>query len=183
MGKVRGGVPNRGIKKEECKVDKECISDPKFVGLDLSYVATGLIVLDSNGEILEQKLINTTPKYDTEERIIQIENQIRFIPTIMGLGGVCIEGPAYGSIGNQMLQMGALNFYVRIFLRKHNVGYKIIAPPTLKKRVTGSGRANKKEMLRCVLEKWGVEFKDHNLADAYGLARISMEDYENESNK
>lgn len=162
---------------------KKGISDPKFVGLDLSYVATGLIVLDYNGEILEQKLIGTKPKFDTEERIIQIENGIKFIPNISGLEGVCIEGPSYASIGNQMLQMGALNFYVRIFLRKKNVDYRIIAPPTLKKWVTGNGRADKKAMLRHVSERWDVEFKDHNLADAYGLARISMEDYQNESNK
>ena len=174
----------KGVIKEKnevvCEITEKCISDPKFVGLDLSYVATGLIVLDSNGLILEQKLISTKSENDTEDRIIQIIDEILFIPKIMGLANVCIEGPSYGSRGNQMLQMGALNFYVRIFLRRKNVKYRIIAPPTLKKWVAGSGRAAKEMMLLHVYKRWGVEFKDNNLADAYGLARIAMEDYQNE---
>jgi len=179
MEKAKKGVV-REITKEECTVNKKYISDPKFVGLDLSYVATGLIVLDSNGVILEQKLISTKSENDTEDRIIQIMDEILFIPNIMGLANICIEGPSYASRGNQILQMGALNFYVRIFLRRKNVKYRVIAPPTLKKWVAGSGRAAKEMMLLHVYKRWGVEFKDNNLADAYGLARIAMEDYENE---
>ena len=166
--------------KQECNISKGFISDPKFVGLDLSYVATGLIVLDSMGCILEQKLIGTSSKNETEDRLIKIENEISFIPKIMGLASVYVEGPSYSSQGNQMLQMGALNFFVRIFLRKNSVNFEIVAPPTLKKFVTGSGRANKKDMLHSVSKKWHIDFKDHNLADAYGLARMAMEEYKNE---
>jgi Holliday junction resolvasome RuvABC endonuclease subunit len=182
MEKAKKGVIKE-LNEVVCELKEVCVSDPKFVGLDLSYVATGLIVLDSNGEILEQKLINTDSKYDTEDRIIQIIDEILFIPKIMGLGGVCIEGPAYSSRGNQVLQMGALNFFVRIFLRRKNIKFRVVPPPTLKKWVAGNGRAAKEMMLLYVYKRWGVEFTDNNLADAYGLARIAMEDYENESDK
>jgi Holliday junction resolvasome RuvABC endonuclease subunit len=97
----------------------------------------------------------------------------------MGLASVYIEGPAFASQGNAALQMGALNFFVRTFLRKKEVDYKIIAPPTLKKWVTGSGRADKKQMIDKVEERWNIKFKDNNLADAYGLARMAMEEYKN----
>ena len=167
--------------EEECTITKKCITDPKFVGLDLSYTGTGLIVLDNNGLILEQKLISTDSKNDTEDRILKIGDEIDFIPKIIGLGGVYIEGPSYSSIGNQMLQMGALNFFVRIFLRKKNVNYKIIAPPTLKKWVAGTGKAKKEMMLLHIYKRWGIEFEDNNLADAYGLARMAMEEITNES--
>jgi Holliday junction resolvasome RuvABC endonuclease subunit len=169
-------------KGEECTITKRCRSDPKFVGLDLSYVGTGLIVVDSMGEILEQKLIKTVKtnsKYDIEDRLIQIEDEIKFIPNIMGLASVYIEGPAFASQGNMVLQMGALNFFVRIFLRRKEVKYKIIAPPTLKKWVTGNGRADKKLMMQKVEERWKKLFKNNNLADAYGLARMAMEEYKN----
>jgi len=172
----------RGVKNEECIITKKCISDPKFVGLDLSYVGTGLLVIDSKGEILEQKLIKTIKsesKYDTEDRLIKIEEEISFIPKILGLGGVCIEGPAFASQGNAALQMGALNFFVRIFLRRNLVEFKIVAPPTLKKFVTGTGRADKKMVIEMVDERWKIKFKDNNLADAYGLARMAMEEYKN----
>jgi Holliday junction resolvasome RuvABC endonuclease subunit len=178
MSKAKKGVV-RGEQKKKCTVSKKCISDPKFVGLDLSYVGTGLLIVDSVGGILEQKLIKTSSELETEDRLIQIEKEIKFIPNIVGLASVYIEGPSYASMGNQMLQMGALNFFVRIFLRKKKVEFKIVAPPTLKKWVTGNGRANKKDMLEHVSTKWGINFKDHNLADAYGLARMAMEEYKN----
>lgn len=178
MTKAKKGVV-RGKQTKKKTVSKKCTSDPKFVGLDLSYVGTGLIVIDSRGKILEQKLIKTSSDLETEDRLIEIEKQIKFIPNIVGLAFVYIEGPSYASIGNQMLQMGALNFFVRIFLRKKKVDFKIVAPPTLKKWVTGNGRASKEDMLESVSSKWGMNFKDHNLADAYGLARKAMEEYKN----
>jgi Holliday junction resolvasome RuvABC endonuclease subunit len=181
MAKAQTGVI-RGKQEEKCLVSKQCKSDPKFVGIDLSYTATGLIVLDSKGEILEQKLIKTSKsdsKFDIEDRLIRIENDVKFVPNIMGLASVYIEGPAFASQGNAALQMGALNFFVRTFLRKKEVDYKIIAPPTLKKWVTGSGRADKKQMIDKVEERWNIKFKDNNLADAYGLARMAMEEYKN----
>jgi len=161
----------------ECDIRKTCRKDPKFVGLDLSYTGTGLIVLDSQPEILEQKLVKTNKEFSTEERILQIEKEISFIPNIIGLHSVFVEGPAYSSQGNQMLQMGALNFYVRIFLLKHKIPYTIIAPPTLKKFACGTGRAQKDFILLNVYKKWDVSFEDNNLADAYVLARMALEVY------
>ena len=38
-------------------------------------------------------------------------------------------------------------------------------------------------MLLKTFKKWGVEFDDNNLCDAYGLARMALEDFNNESNE
>ena len=108
-----------------------------------------------------------------------LEKEFEFIPRIMGLHSVCIEGPSFGSNGAFVLQMGALHFYLRIFLYKNGVNYGIKAPGTIKKFVTGDGRAKKDLMLLKVYKKWGVEFDDDNLADAYSLARIALEEYKN----
>lgn len=163
-------------KKAECIISEYCNSDPKFVGLDLSYNGTALIILDSNGEMLEQKLISSPSESDIEDRIIYIEKEIEFIPNIVDLEYVYIEGPSFSSNGQFMLQMGALNFFIRIFLRKKNIEFKIIAPTTLKKWVCENGRAKKELMILNVYKRWGVEFQDNNLADAYGLARMAMEE-------
>jgi Holliday junction resolvasome RuvABC endonuclease subunit len=79
--------------------------------------------------------------------------------------------------------MGALHFMIRIMLKKREINYSIIAPGTLKKFVTGDGRAKKDLMLLKVFKKWGVEFADDNLADAYSLARLALENYLNETSK
>jgi Holliday junction resolvasome RuvABC endonuclease subunit len=53
----------------------------------------------------------------------------------------------------------------------------IVAPQTLKKFITGSGKGDKNMILLKAFQKWGKEFTDDHTCDAYGLARIGMEVY------
>jgi len=76
--------------------------------------------------------------------------------------------------------MGALHYLIRIFLYRKKVKYKIIAPGTLKKFVTGSGAAKKEQMLLHVYKRWGVEFKTNDLADAFSLAQLALEEYKSD---
>ena len=78
--------------------------------------------------------------------------------------------------GQYALQMGALHYLLRLYLYRHTVDYKVIAPGTLKKFVTGKGNAKKDLMLLKVYKKWGEEFEVDDLADAYGLARMALEE-------
>lgn len=167
----------RGEAKEEksCKKATEC-RDPLFIGIDPSINATGIIVLDQDANIIEQKLFSV--KDDCiEQSLLNYEEEIRFIPNVLTLQSVYLEGAAYQATGQAILQMGALHFITRLFLFKNGVNYKVIAPGTLKKFVTGKGNSKKDLMLLKTFKKWGVEFEDHNLCDAYGLARMGLEDY------
>jgi Holliday junction resolvasome RuvABC endonuclease subunit len=49
----------------------------------------------------------------------------------------------------------------------------IVAPQQLKKFVAGNGNAKKSMIPKEVLKRWGVDFNDENLAEAYGLARVA----------
>lgn len=171
------------IIEKEKEVKKELKTkpkDPMFVGLDPSYNSFGLIVIDKNGKIIEQKLLTSKTKDEAEDRIIELEKEFKFIPEIISLQSVYMEGPSYSSDGSFVLQMGALHYYLRIFFRKKNINYSIIAPGTLKKFVTGDGRAKKDLILLKTYKKWGVEFEVHDLADAYGLARMALHEYDKE---
>lgn len=177
------------LRKQDVKIkekkDSNCKErDPMFVGLDPSYNEFGLIVLDQKANIIEQKLIKSDTKLEADKRIIQLEKEFKFIPTICGLRSIYIEGPSYSSSGQYILQMGALHYYLRIFLLKSKKEFKIIAPGTLKKFVAGEGKGNcKKELILLkTYKKWGIEFDNNNLADAYGLARMALEDFKNGSN-
>lgn len=57
----------------------------------------------------------------------------------------------------------------------HNsVAYPVLVQPQqLKKFVSGSGNTPKAIITKEVLKRWGVDFNDTNLADAYGLARLA----------
>jgi len=148
-----------------------------FVGIDPSYNSTGLIVLDQTAKIVEQKTFSTSKDKEIEERLIEFENEIKFIPNILNLHSVYIEGLSYSSSGQFTLQMGALHYFLRIFLFKNGVNYKVITPGSLKKFITGNGNAKKDLILLKTYKKWGEEFQISDLADAYGLARMAIEDF------
>jgi crossover junction endodeoxyribonuclease RuvC len=156
----------------ECPLSNEYV----FVGIDHSMTGTGVVVIDQDANILEKKLIKTSPEDSDEKRMTSIIDALSFIPKIVRLKSVYIEGPSFGSQGQAVLQMGALHYLVRIFLYRKKIKYKIIAPGTLKKFVTGNGNSKKEHMLLNIYKKWGIEFADNNLADAYGLARMAREE-------
>ena len=147
-----------------------------FVGIDPSFNSTGIIILDNDGKIVEQMNFSLKEFEKIEEKLIQFEKTISFIPKMIRLESVYIEGPSYMSSGQYVLQMGALHYLLRLFLYRHNINYKVIAPGTLKKFVTGKGNAKKDLILLKVYKRWGVEFEIDDLADAYGLARMALED-------
>lgn len=183
MGKEaakKKGVLGAAGKFKKVMKKREDLKDPMFVGLDPSYNGFAIMVIDKNGDIIEQRLLSSDTKKEAEERIIELEKDFKFIPNIHSLYSVCIEGPSFSSNGAFVLQMGALHYYLRLFLLKNNVKYTIVAPGTLKKFVTGDGRAKKDLMLLKVYKKWGVEFDNDNTADAYGLARYALEEYNND---
>jgi len=147
-----------------------------FVGVDPSFNSTGVVVLDQYGTIIKQCNFSLQKYEDIEEKLSKFEEKISFIPKIIKLQSVYIEGPAYMANGQYALQMGALHYLLRLYLYRHTVDYKVIAPGTLKKFVTGKGNAKKDLMLLKVYKKWGEEFEVDDLADAYGLARMALEE-------
>jgi len=169
----------KGVIREKNKIKPIKVkinNDPIYVGLDPSFTGTGVIVLNKDGEILEQKLIKSNAKKSDEERLIEIREELSFIPIINNLKMVYFEGPSFASNGQFMLQMGALHYVIRILFFESKTDYKIITPTELKKFVTGKGNAKKDLMLLKVYKKWGVEFSDNNMSDAYGLARMALEE-------
>ena len=148
-----------------------------FVGIDLSLTGTGLIILDDQAQILEQKLVRTTPATSIEHRLLYILGEIDFVKNIMNGPGIYIEDLSFGSRGQAMFQLAGLHYLVRTFFYKSMVWFNVISPASLKKFVTGKGNAKKDLMLLKTYKKWGIEFQDDNLCDAYCLARMLLHDY------
>jgi len=147
-----------------------------FIGIDPSLTGTGIVAIDSNATILEQLLTSTPAKQETEIRITCISTAVaqfcrKYKPTL-----ICIEGISFGSKGSSAYQLGALHYYLRIRLYK-TYRIRIVAPSELKKFVAGPGKGNCKKQLILLktFKKWGEEFDDDNLCDAYCLARFALE--------
>jgi len=150
-----------------------------FVGLDLSFTETGAVCINESGQIVDKTLIKTDSKNTPEKRIIQIEHSIyKFTPVPPKM--VYIEDKFVGRNKKQVLYDGGLLYHIVISMVKRNSPYKIINPTTLKSFVIGTKgkkKGSKKElMLLHCYKKWGVEFENNNLCDAYCLARMALED-------
>jgi crossover junction endodeoxyribonuclease RuvC len=154
-----------------------------YVGMDFAFAKNGFVVLGEDGTLITQKVIVSGSKKSDEERLDDIMVDVSSeVPKNTKL--VCIEGLSFGSKGNSLAQMGALHYLVRLFLYHNKINYKIVTPTQLKKFVTGSGKVQKNLMLLKIYKKWGIEFSDDNIADAYALARFAYEeDHNNEKVK
>jgi len=153
-----------------------------FLGVDPSLSGTGLVILDTEGRVTQQKEISTkktNSRYDIEERIINIGNDvIEFVHRIIPLIQVCyIEDISFGSSGESSVQLASLNYYIRIQLLNTHIPFYTISPSQLKKYISGNGQAKKELMLKEVYKRWGVDYNSNNLADAYSLARYALDNY------
>lgn len=152
-----------------------------FVGIDPSLVGTGVVMIDEDGEIVEQKLISTTPDIPTEQRLLDILKSLSFIKKVPRLQKVYMEDLAYFSKSSRLFELAGLHFMIRTEFFINNIQMKIIPPKTLKKFVTNNGNAKKNLMLLQCFKRWGESFEDDNVCDAYCLARLALEEFKDES--
>ena len=156
-----------------------------YVGIDASLTGTAVVVLQDDKRVLtitKQELTSTKPKDIIEDRFNQILFKTVFI-TGMGdrVGAIYIEGLSFGSSGQSMLELAALHYMIRMQMYNTDTKYNVIPPTQLKKFVTGKGQSKKNLMLLQIYKKWGEEFSDDNIGDAYALARMAYEENKNEN--
>ena len=157
------------------------------MGLDLSLTGTGIVVL-KDGKIIKQKLIKSKPSGDLPinevRRIRKIIEDIEIElgdekPTI-----AVIEGLAFMvKNATALVQLSALNYMTRALLDDYKISFIIVAPTTLKKFITGSGGSKKDVMLIEVYKRYGVSILDDNENDAFSLAKIGEELFNDKKNK
>ncbi len=158
----------------------------KYIGIDQSYTSTGFVVLDDSKKIVECEIFSTPKTDDIFKRSWELSETIITEIDKYDECKLAIEGLAFSMRGNATRDLAGLQFSiinkVKFVLSRDIV---IVAPPTLKKSATGSGKASKEEMIDA-LPKDVLELftKDRNwkksrgltdVTDAYFLARYLIE--------
>lgn len=141
-----------------------------YCGLDLSLTATGLVVVNGDCEVVSQELI--TSKEKEIGRVVEIaELVMRTLRSLSVKPAVFMEGYSFG-IGRmgQTFSLGELGGVVKAYLHNNGFVWSSIPPTSLKKFITGKGGAKKEQMLLQTYKRYGVEFSDNNLCDAFGLS-------------
>jgi crossover junction endodeoxyribonuclease RuvC len=146
-----------------------------FIGIDPSLTGTGVVVVDKEANIRSQYLLTTSSKTLMEKRMISLWDDVwEILYLYKSDNPVHIEGIAFAARGASIAEMAALNYYFRIRMTLNNVAFKVIPSTVLKKFITGKGNVKKEQMLLQVYKKFGVEFHDNNLCDAYCLCRMAL---------
>lgn len=155
-----------------------------YIGIDQSYTGFGLVAYeDETGD--HRTVLGKFPptKYGSGvDRLIAIntwlatEVQALCFGQSVNISHVAMEGYANGAkFGREAA--GELGAAVKMALRSslpESVCYPtIVAPTALKKFVLGKATTGKDKMILGIYKKWGAEFDDNNLADAYALARVA----------
>ena len=152
--------------------DNECTN--YFVGLDLSYTGTGVVILSSEGATSAYEFSAGKAGWNVEDRALDLWKQIkRVLPGAKeNKVSIVIEGAAYGAEFNAFM-LGELNGGIKVLLHTSGYSYELVAPTLLKKYATGSGSAQKTFVAAHIAKKWDFMHKSNNVTDAYVLAKIA----------
>ncbi len=152
-----------------------------FIGIDPSLKGNAIVITNDSGEIINEHLISTNKEcyINPEQRILDIFEQMNYIFNTVRLDRVYIEGLAYSSNSTTLFERCGLMYLIVTKLLKEDIRYSIIPPTMLKKWHTTDGHADKKLMMRIAKCKYRIDFQDDNICDAYCLAMMALEDYQN----
>lgn len=133
-------------------------------GLDLSITAAGFAPA---AEITETV---GGPARDGDERLLTIENRLRFWLRRRTYALAVIEAPGFAS--TRLFSVAMVHGIVRKELIRAGIPYATVAPNTLHLFATGDGNATKDQMKQTASGLAGRKFHDDNQADAWWLRRM-----------
>ncbi|MGW1180106.1 crossover junction endodeoxyribonuclease RuvC [Streptomyces drozdowiczii] len=150
------------------------------IGIDQSYTGCAVVHYNAADGTATETIYDFSPSKAGvgPQRLAHVHNtlhehfhMIRLLGTVTQ---VCYEGYAYGSKFRRE-ELGELGGMMKLALVQVYPPHLLhaVAPTTVKKFVTGSGRADKDKMILAVYKRWQHESSSHDAADAYTLARIA----------
>ncbi|MGG4497999.1 hypothetical protein [Brevibacillus reuszeri] len=148
----------------------------RFVGIDPS-TKTGFVALDKQGDVLRRKELNGIGSKDPLRMTTLVDEIMEHEQT----GDIiCIEG--FGFSSQQAIQLGGIGWGVRMALHRKGFKYFEVASMALKKFCGATGnrgpegkaiKADKIEVAKQVLKRWGFENGSDNVTDAFVLAKVA----------
>ena len=142
-----------------------------YVGIDPSLTATGFVVLNGDGELVEARTLTSSKR--GVERLLDLRQQVRSLVAHYKPDLVAVEGYSFGSKGRSVFSIAEWGGVLRVLLVDLGREFVDVAPAEVKKFAAGKGSVGKPQMAVAVYKRWGVEFEDDNQVDAYVLARMA----------
>jgi len=153
-----------------------------YVGIDQSFGGFAVVALRSDNQHQVYVRAFSASQYGTGvDRLLAVERWLEQVLRLVGpksISHVVMEGYSRQSQWRRE-EAGAMSYAVRRVLW-YTLPYPakyptIVAPRQRAVYATGDGRADKKQVMEAVRDKWGVVVSNHNAADAYVLARMAKD--------
>jgi len=141
-----------------------------ILGIDQSLVESGVTIKKSTGDYCHFTI--TPKKLKGIERLYYIKRKFLTILQANQPAFIVMEGYSFASKGRGIFDLGELGGVLKITIYQERIPLYIVEPATLKKFVTGGGKAKKEEMLLKIYKRWGAEFDNNNLADSFALVKF-----------
>lgn len=153
------------------------------IGIDQSYTSTGVVIAKGD-DVIHYEIINTAKDHNDAmtnfRRAEEISDKIYDLCVKYDVTGIHIEGLGFGATGDATRNLAGLQYLIITKILKLGIDPLIIAPTSLKKFATGSGKAKKEEVFDCIEAKnpsFYISLQDvkktkgrYDLADAFWLA-------------
>ncbi len=148
----------------------------KILGLDQSFNCSGYTIFEEDNTMSSFGVIKVEKTIENIfDRALTIALKVCNIIEENEITNVNIEGLAFGMRGDATRDLAGLQFTI-LTMVKHKyplITIKIIAPNSVKKFATGSGKASKQEMIDALPEDIKKQFTDKNFKKTTGLADLA----------
>jgi len=144
------------------------------IGIDQSYTGCAYTVFQDT-EMVDFDIIRADKTQDVYTKAIGIATKISEICTKYKPNSINLEGLAFGMTGNATRDLAGLLFTIVTVLKLQHptIPYNIIAPTSIKKFATNSGKATKADIIAAVPDQIMDQFKNKNFKKTTGLADLS----------
>jgi len=150
-----------------------------FLGLDLSFTATGFYMIRDGAEALSFEIDTKPADFGTDiERADHIARAI-----VEKIGDVrpemiLIEDYYTGKQPGSVIKLAVLGTVVRVRLLEAGHSFVTLTASQIKKLETGKGVAPKDTMVKSVFKRHGFDTNSNNVADACAMAYAAKAFYE-----
>ena len=146
---------------------------PAILGIDPGSRVTGWALVEGSPEkprVLAAGVIRTGARRKFPERLAAIQEALATILEEHRPPLAAVESPFHGVSARSALQLAHARGVILATLYRAGVAIEEYSPATIKKTVTGSGRATKEQVAFMVERLAGTRSSSHDLTDAVAVA-------------
>lgn len=146
-----------------------------YLGVDQSYTSCAYVVSDDNKNVIAFGTFKSDKALDIYSRALFIATSLVDIANQYNIHTLRIEGLAFAMRGNATRDLAGLLFTIRAMfaVRREDVKVYEIAPTAVKKSATGSGKADKNDIIAALPENVRERFIEAGYKKTRGLPDLA----------